>query len=430
LTDETDWTELEELVQGIRLGKLKSAAGRPPHLRALCGAMMLRATRDATWRELEDLIKHYAPARYLCGLTETDWSPDHRTLHDFAVLLGEEGVRLFNEYSVRWAVTEKLADPSVMVADTTAQEAAIPYPNEMGLMATFLASMANAADKAGSALKAFVTKAKSKLKEAKEKVRAYRLFAKTKEAKDKAVAEMAALVEGVQEQLARTLEAARSTPARLAKHAKIAHSKVEQLHGTMSRLLPQIRYWLRTGFVASGKVVSVHVPELYSVVRGKVGKTVEFGLSWGVSRLRGGFVLLRMAQERLELQDKRFAVLAVRDHASLFGSVPLAYAYDRGGYSAKNVTELKDLGVRDVGLAPTGKTGWSVSGSKREELVKERALVEGVIGVIKSRRYGFNRPRARSVRMMGTYGQMAALGFNLNKLVRCFAKRRKVVVVG
>ncbi len=126
LTEETDWTELEERVEQIRMSKLKSAAGRPPHLRALIGALLLKATRDMTWREAEDLIRYYAPARYLCGLTETEWSPDHTTLHDFAVLLGEEGVKLINEYAVEWAVEERLADPKVVVADTTAQEAAIP----------------------------------------------------------------------------------------------------------------------------------------------------------------------------------------------------------------------------------------------------------------------------------------------------------------
>jgi hypothetical protein len=76
LTDEVDWTQLEERVDQIRESKLKNGAGRPPRLRALIGALLLKATRDMTWREAEDLIRHYAPARYLCGLTETDWSPD------------------------------------------------------------------------------------------------------------------------------------------------------------------------------------------------------------------------------------------------------------------------------------------------------------------------------------------------------------------
>jgi hypothetical protein len=77
-----DWTELEERAHLIRASKLKNAAGRRPNLRVLNGAMVLGAGRSMPYREAEDLIRHYAPARLLCGLTETDWTPDHNTLHD------------------------------------------------------------------------------------------------------------------------------------------------------------------------------------------------------------------------------------------------------------------------------------------------------------------------------------------------------------
>ena len=125
LTDELNWHELLDLVEEIRSAKLKNNAGRPPHLRALVGALLLKATRDLTYREAEDLIRYYAPARYLCGLTETEWSPDHNTLHDFEVLLGEEGVRLINEYVVKLALKERLTFSSLAVGDTTARTSSV-----------------------------------------------------------------------------------------------------------------------------------------------------------------------------------------------------------------------------------------------------------------------------------------------------------------
>ena len=430
LTDETDWMELEERVEEIRMGKLKSAAGRPPHLRALIGALVLKATRDMTWREAEDLIRYYAPARYLCGLTETEWSPDHTTLHDFAVLLGEEGVRLINEYAVKWAVDEKLADPSVVVGDTTAQEAAIPYPNEMGLMAAFMSSVGAASQRGGAALKRFAAKVHTRFKAAKEKVRRYRLFTKTKKARQKLLTEMASLVEATQVQLGHALEEARTATRQVAKYGTVALAKATQLHETMKKLLPQIRYWLRTGKVAADKIINVHIPELYSIVRGKISKPVEFGLSWGITRLRGGFLLATMASNRRELVDTKFAVRAVDHCIALFGKAPRAYAYDRGGHSLENVVELRRMGVAEVGLAPRGRAAWAVAEEMKEKLVKERALVEAGIGTLKTRRYGFNRPRARSANMMGAYGQLAVLGFNLNKLARGLARRNNMEAVG
>jgi hypothetical protein len=113
----------------------------------------------------------------------------------------------------------------------------------------------------------------------------------------------------------------------------VARRKLGEWHETMSKLVPQIRYWLRTGFVAAGKVINLHIPS--------------------------------------------FAVQAVEQIATLFGRAPRSYAYDRAGDSARNVERLHELGVRDVGLAPRGKTPWEVEGIVKARLIKERALVEG-----------------------------------------------------
>jgi len=432
MTDEIDWTELVELVESIRRSKVTSDAGRPPRLRALTGALVFRATRKMTYRETEDLIRYYAPARYLCGLTETEWTPDANTIQDFEQLLGEDGIRRVNEYVVKWAVAEKLADPTVMVADTTAQEAAIPHPNEMGLMATFLAAVVVASKKAGTALKEFVARTADLMQTAKKKLREYRLFGKekTKAAKNRMVAEMAKLVEKAQGHLAQAMNRGAAAKARLKRHGKVAWAKLEHLQRTMSKLLPQVRHWLRTGRVAANKIISLSIPELYSIVRGKLGKSVEFGLKWGITRLRGGFLLATLAKHKGELEDSKFATRAVKDHKALFGKVPKGYAYDRAGWSQANVAELKKLGVQQIGVAPRGRASWQVSGKAREKLINERAQVEAGIGTIKCQKYGFNKPAAKSATTMGGAGQRAVLGFNLNKLVRGLAERKKMVLVG
>lgn len=428
MADELDWTELEEVVQSVRLSKLKNQAGRPPQLRALMGAVVLRSTRKMTYRETEDQIRHYAPARYLCDLTESDWTPDANTIQDFEELMGEEGMKLINEYAVEVAVSEKLADAKLMVADTTAQEAAIPWPNEMGLMASFLTSVAAASKKAGQALRQFVEKVGNKFKAGREKLRRYRMFTKTKAERLKILNEMASIVEAIQLSLGGALNQAASE--RLHNYGKVAAAKAAHLHQAMKKLLPQIRHWLTTGRVAVGKIINLHIPELYAIVRGKVGKAVEFGLSWGIRRLGGGYLLATLAKDRRELVDAKFAVRAVEEHVLLFGRAPSAYAYDRAGSSAANVTRLKRMGVKHVGLAPRGRTEWPVEGKVKERLITERARVEGGIGTLKCPKYGFNRPAARSVKMMGVAGQRAVLGFNLNKLIRELARRRNLVLAG
>lgn len=430
LADTVDWTELEIRAEKVRRKKLKNAAGRPPALRATLGALTLMAIRKMPYREAEEQIRYYAPARYLCGLTETDWTPDFTTIQDFAQLLGEDGCRLINEAVVKQAVALGLADPSMAVADMTAQEAAIPYPNEMGLLGGFIRTVEATAGRAGQCFKDFLGRMHGRLRVAKEHVRKYRLFAKSKSkaVKDRMVAQMTTVIDGINQKLGKTLAAASEQGRKLRGHAQVAQRKLAQLHETVDKLLPQIRHWLRTGFVASGKVISLHIPELYSIVRGKVGKAVEFGLSWGITRLRGGFVLATLAGSKAEITDTSYAVRAVEDLVGLFGKAPRSYGYDRGGHSAENVERLAKLGVRDIGLAPRGRTPWEVEGKTRDRIVRERALVEGAIGTIKGSKYGFNRPAARSAAMMGACGQRAVLGLNLTKLLRGAAQRKGITL--
>jgi hypothetical protein len=432
LTDTVDWTELEAQAEKVRATKLKNAAGRPPHLRATLGALTLMAIRRMPYREAEEQIRYYAPARYLCGLTETDWTPDFTTIQNFAQLLGEDGCRLINEAVVKQAVALGLADPSVAVADMTAQEAAIPHPNEMGLLGGFVRSIQAAAKRVGRSFKDFLGKAHGKFRAAKEQVRKYRLAAKckTKAAKDRMVAQMTSIIEDISRKLDKALAVAAEQGRKLRGHAVVAQRRLRELHETMAKLIPQIRHWLRTGFVAPGKILNLHIPQLYSIVRGKVGKAVEFGLSWGITRLGGGFALAAMSDTKTELTDTSFAVRAVENLKGLFGKTPRGYAYDRAGYSVENVERLRRLGVREVGLAPRGRTPWEVEGKVKARLIRERAMVEGTIGTIKCPKYGFNRPAARSVAMMGLCGQRAVLGLNLTKLIRGAAEMRGITLAG
>ena len=54
LTHAIDWALLVSCVEKIRQSKLKSRAGRPPHLRALTGAVVLMSVRQMPYRALED----------------------------------------------------------------------------------------------------------------------------------------------------------------------------------------------------------------------------------------------------------------------------------------------------------------------------------------------------------------------------------------
>jgi hypothetical protein len=430
LCDLLDWPELEAIAQDVRRRKLKSRAGRRPNLRALVGAVVLMGTRRMTYREAEDQIRHYGPARYLCGLTDSTWTPDFTTIQDFTELMGPDGMKALNEFVLQGAQQAEFLNLDMVVGDTTAQEASMSYPTEVGLMAGFLRMASKACKRGGSGLRALGSGLKAQFQKGRRLVGKYRFFSKTKEERLSTGQKLLNVVKGIKGKLGRALTKTRGGKSRLKKYAKVARSKLELLHSSMGKLIPQIQYWLETGWVAKGKLVNLLMQAVCSIPRGKVGKDVEFGIKWGVTRFGGGFLAGAADPARGNFSDKKHALEAVQDSVRMFGHAPAAYAYDRGGHSERNVKAVAALGVKQVGIAPCGQAPWPVDGAARKRIKKQRVTVEGSIGALKSSRYAFNRPNVRSTHMMMTCGHRSILGYNLNRLLHHVADSEGFALVG
>lgn len=411
LADMAPWPKLIEVAQDIRASKVKALVGSEPHYRELLGAIALMSVRQITYRQAEDLIAHYAPARYLCNLMDSTWSPDHITIFEFTQMMGPEGMDIFNKQFLLHARDIGILDGSKLMADTTAQEAMIPYPNEVGLMKRFTELAVGALKKVGGKFSKIKGKAKEISSKVKSLVRSSHLFAKTKEQKRKVGKKLYHTVTELQDLITSVL----------AKGQRKLHGKasleIKRLSNLMETLLPQILFFLETGFVASKKIIHLQMSELYAIVRGKAGKSVEFGLKWGVGRI-DGFVLGFLINNGANASDQKFCIESIKEHIQLFGQAPKTFGFDRGGYSKANLKRAKKLGVKNVGIAPTGKAKWSVSEKMSEVIRCERAQVEGAIGNLKSKRYGFNKPNVRSTLSMETSGHRSLLGFNMIKALR------------
>jgi len=406
-----DWDELIESTMDIRSMKIKAATGPEPHYRELLGAVALMAVKNITYRDAEDLIAHYAPARYLCNLMDSTWRPDHITIFEFTQMLGETGMNMINGNILGTAKDAGILDSSRLMSDTTAQEAKIPYPNEVGLMSKYAEIVKKAVSKTGKAFSKVKAKIKEVGKKVKGLVRASHLFAKTKEQKKKVGKKLYHVSMEIHRELLKVIKSG----AMFRGKSQLELARITEI---MKTLFPQIKFFLETGFVAPKKIIHLKMAELYAIVRGKAGKSVEFGLKWGISRIGGGFVQGFLINDGKHCSDKQFCMEAIRVHQQTHGKPPKIYGFDRGGYSKKNIKQAKMMGVKHVGIAPQGKADWAVSKSMAEKIRRERAQVEGCIGTIKSAIYGFNKPNARSIRAMGTYGHRAILGFNMRKLIR------------
>ncbi len=133
-----NWRKLIRIAMKCREQRCKRLTGAAPRYRQLVGAVILMAMRGCTYRDAEVLISFYAPARYFCDLMDSEMGLDHVTIFEFTQMLGPSGMEAINSYGLRAAVASGLCDASTVMADTTAQEARISYPNEAGLMTRFM----------------------------------------------------------------------------------------------------------------------------------------------------------------------------------------------------------------------------------------------------------------------------------------------------
>ncbi len=404
------WPQAIQVAMDIRAMRAKALSGPEPHYRELLGAVALMSVRNITYRQAEDLVAHYAPARYLCGMMDSNWQMDHVTIFDFMQMLGAEGMDMLNKMFLLHAKKIGILESDKLMSDTTAQEAMIPYPNEVGLMKRFTDLVGKSLKQVGGKFSSVKEKIKEVTSKVKGLVRRSHLFAKTKEEKKKVGKKLYHTVRELHGLLKKCFDKGLQVRSK-------SSMELERLSKLMDQLLPQILHFLDTGFVASKKIIHLQMSELYSIVRGKAGKSVEFGLKWGINRI-DGFILGFLIDGGRHASDQKFCLSAIREHIELFGKAPKTFGFDRGGYSMANLKKAKKLGVKNVGIAPTGKAKWDVSDTMAESIRRERAQVEGLIGNVKSKKYGFNKPNVKRTRAMETCGHRSFLGFNLAKAVR------------
>ena len=111
---------------------------------------------------------------------------------------------------------------------------------------------------------------------------------------------------------------------------------------------------------------------------------------------------------------------ALAGYRAIFGAqaTPALVVYDRGGSAMATVRARANEGVKEIGIQPKGHGAWHVAEAVRETVRSERGKTEGIIGTLKTDKYGFNKPKERLWQTLEMAGPRSLLSCNLNKLMR------------
>jgi hypothetical protein len=368
-------------------------------------------------RDMEAYVAENVVARVFIG-RQDDPRPqirDHSNIARAYTALGQDGVEEVNALVLHVAQDYGFADVRNLSSDTTAQELPIGYPNEPGILRGW-------AQRCGRALVQLKTRgvwgvdhALAQVQTILRSVKEHHLFPKGKQAKrqvlTRLLTEVGQLVVHTRPLLRRLGDSRDRVPQR-------ATATLVAMHEVAKRLIPQIVQWITTGVVAKGKIVHAGITQARALVRHKAGKEVEFGLPYLLSRLGGGYIFGTLI--RGVVDESKMPLQALAGYRALFGAhaTPELVVYDRGGDATATLKALAHEGVKQLGIQPKGQRAWHVAEDVRQTVRSERGKTEGIIGTLKTDKYGFNKPKERLWQTLEMAGPRSILSFNLHKLMR------------
>src|SRR2546423_5669887 len=379
--------------------------------------VVLMLVKNLNARDMESYLAENAVARVFIGRQAAPRPQirDHANIARAYAALGKEGVDEINALMLHTAKDFGFADVSILSADTTAQELPIGYPNEPGILRGLAQRCGRALAKLKTRGVVGVDAALEQVQTILRSVKEHHLFAKGKQEKRQVLTRLLTEVGQLVVQTRRLVQGLGERRDRGTHHAI---TTLTTMHEVAKRLIPQIVQWVTTGAVGTGKIIHAGGDRARAIVRNKAGKKVEFGLPYLLSRLGGGYIFGTMI--RGVVDESKMPLQALVGYRAIFGAqaTPTLVVYDRGGYATTTLRALTNEGVKQIGIQPQGHGAWHLSEAVRETVRSERGKTEGIIGTLKTDKYGFNKPKERLWQTLEMAGPRSLLACYLNKLMR------------
>jgi transposase, IS5 family len=309
--------------------------------------------------------------------------------------------------------------------DTTVVEADVAYPTDSGLLAKAITRISATVKKVKAAGGATRTRTRNRSRSAGKRARsiAANLKRRSGEARDEVkriTADLAELAGTAAAEAERVIGNAKRALRRQggAASGKLARAvdDLETLVERTGKIIVQTRTRL-DGHIPPGasRLVSLHDPDARPIVKGRLGKPVEFGYKAQITDNADGLVLdydVHIGNP----PDADLLVPAIERAARRVGKVPRKVTADRGYGEAGIDDKLTELGVSTVAIPRKAKPSAARRELERQpsfrRLIKWRTGAEGRISALK-RGYQMDRTRIDGIDGARTWVGHGVLAHNL-----------------
>ena len=376
--------------------------------------MYLKFRWGLSYEEVEVEVRERLPWRRFCHLSLMDTVPDSTTLIKLNQRFGEDRIATLNKKLVKHLVETKAITPRRIRIDSTTLEAHITYPTDVGLIHHMVKTLTRTAGKVGVKITNHVRATKKAVA---------RLGASLKASKKNRKAQATKTLRAVAALAKETVEESRKALTRLAQRsAKRKSERLAKLHRTFAgqidlaeKILHQTQEKLSGVDAIAERIVSFHDPSARVIRKGKLHKPNEFGRTMQLTQDASGVMLDYQIHEG-NPADKAELLPMVNRFTRQFHRVPTDLAADKGYYTADNITDLRALGVRRIGIPKIGRL--LAHEKKRQHtrwfrhLYHFRCGIEAGISMLK-RQFSLGRVRSLGNRGTRIWTGFAIFSYNL-----------------
>jgi len=173
-----------------------------------------------------------------------------------------------------------------------------------------------------------------------------------------------------------------------------------------------------------GKILSVFETSTEVIRKGKASKPTEFGKMVKIHEAENQIVIDFEVYDQ-KPSDSDLLIPSIEAHPALMGRTPHLVAADAGFYSAKNVAEAEEIGVKRVSVPNRSTKSLARRQYQKQRWFKKgqkwRTGCEGRISLLK-RRHGLRRSLYKKDAGMKRWVGLGVIADNLINIGRAMAK--------
>jgi IS5 family transposase len=360
--------------------------------------------------------------------------PDDKTLGRQARALGPEVIEKIHRRMVALAVENKVVQGRRMRVDTTVVETNIHYPTDSSLLGDGNRVLTRLMKKVAVIAGATGERVRDRMRSVQRRVSEIGRAARLKGEKGKQ--KLQTIYRRMLDITGRITAQARRFSAQIASGLKrSADSKrqaaleglkrqIDVMVSRTQQVVKQAKTRVFGGDThAEGKIVSLFEPSTEVIRKGKASKPTEFGKMVKIQEAENQIVIDFEVYDH-KPSDSDLLIPSIQAHEQIFDRTPELAAADAGFYSAKNMAQAEQLGVKRVSVPNR-----STKSEARKKLQKQRWFkkgqkwrtgCEGRISLLK-RRHGLSRSLYRTEAGIKRWVGLGVIADNLINIGRALA---------